>query len=73
MLNRSWTSSLVIWEVGTPSILMLPLLISKNRISRFTIVVLPAPVGPVMPMRFMDGFASVVQYSISRSGFVMYL
>ena len=34
---------------------------------------LPRPGGAVMPMRFMDGFASVVQYSISRSGFVMYL
>ena len=31
--------------VATPSIVMRPLLTSKNRIRRFTIVVLPAPVG----------------------------
>ena len=48
MLNRSWTPSRVISEVGTPSILMFPLLISKKRISRLTIVVLPAPVGPTI-------------------------
>ena len=48
MLKRPCTSSRRISEMGTPSIVMLPLLISKNRMRRLTIVVLPAPVGPTM-------------------------
>ncbi len=35
-------------EAETPSIRISPLFISKNRISRFTMVVFPAPVGPTM-------------------------
>ena len=48
-------------DIGVPSIFMLPLFISKKRISRLTIVVLPAPVGPTMAT-FWPGLTSAEKF-----------
>ncbi len=57
MPKSLWTSGRRRSVVATPSIVMRPLLTSKKRIRRFTIVVLPAPVGPTMAT-FWPGWTS---------------
>ena len=48
MPNMAWTSSRRSSEDGMPSMRMLPPFSSKKRMSKLTMVVLPAPVGPTM-------------------------